>query len=284
MDHRGLEAIGDEGSAMLLDPWQADPATLVRDGEVTHWHPDDPHPMEVPYFHEFDNFSAAVRGEAELLLGRDHAAGQARSPRRALRVGTERQGDRTLTEAPQSAANNADIVIVGAGAAGCVLARRLAERTGCIRPAPRGRRRAGRERSSGWLAPGEARRLGLHVRTRAVRWLETLAARAAARRNVVADALRGARRGGRLRCLGGPRQPRLGVGRRPGRIPPARVGRRLRWRIVARLRWPASDHEVSGPAAFGHPSRGDRRDAASQASRQSRTTTTARPSASGRCR
>ena len=25
-----------------------------------------------------DNFSAAVRGEAELLLGRDHAAGQAR--------------------------------------------------------------------------------------------------------------------------------------------------------------------------------------------------------------
>ena len=79
MDHRGLEAIGDEGSAMLLDPWQADPATLVRDGEVTHWHPDDPHPMEVPYFHEFDNFSAAVRGEAELLLGRDHAAGQART-------------------------------------------------------------------------------------------------------------------------------------------------------------------------------------------------------------
>ena len=44
MDHRGLEAIGDEGSAMLLDPWQADPATLVRDGEVTHWHPDDPQP------------------------------------------------------------------------------------------------------------------------------------------------------------------------------------------------------------------------------------------------
>ena len=34
--------------------------------------------MEVPYFHEFDNFSAAVRGGAEPLLGRDHAAGQAR--------------------------------------------------------------------------------------------------------------------------------------------------------------------------------------------------------------
>ena len=78
MDHRGLEAIGDEGSAMLLDPWQADPATLVRDGEVTRWHPDDPNPMEVPYFHEFDNFSAAVRGDAEPLLGRDHAASQAR--------------------------------------------------------------------------------------------------------------------------------------------------------------------------------------------------------------
>ena len=130
MDHRGLEAIGDEGSAMLLDPWQADPATLVRDGEVTHWHPDDPNPMEVPYFHEFDNFSAAVRGEAELLLGRDHAAGQARVLGALYEFGSDRQGDRALTEAPQSAANNADIVIVGAGAAGCVLARRLAERTG----------------------------------------------------------------------------------------------------------------------------------------------------------
>ena len=86
----GLEAIGDAGSAMLLDPWQADPATLVRDGEVTHWHPDDPNPMEVPYFHEFDNFSAAVRGGAEPLLGRDHAAGQARVLG-ALYVGAKRR-------------------------------------------------------------------------------------------------------------------------------------------------------------------------------------------------
>jgi predicted dehydrogenase len=79
MDHRGLEPIGDAGSALLLDPWQAEPATLVRDGEVvTRWHPDDPNPMEVPYFHEFENFCGAVRGEAEILLGRDHAAGQAR--------------------------------------------------------------------------------------------------------------------------------------------------------------------------------------------------------------
>jgi xylose dehydrogenase (NAD/NADP) len=79
MDHRGLEAIGDQGSALLLDPWQADPATLVRGEEVvTRWHPEDPNPMEVPYFHEFENFCAAVRGESEVLLGRDHAAGQAR--------------------------------------------------------------------------------------------------------------------------------------------------------------------------------------------------------------
>jgi predicted dehydrogenase len=79
MDHRGLEPIGDEGSAMLVDPWQADPATLVLRGEVVaRWHPEDPSPMEVPYFHEFENFSAAVRGEADVLLGRDHAVGQAR--------------------------------------------------------------------------------------------------------------------------------------------------------------------------------------------------------------
>ena len=79
MDHRGLEPIGDQGSALLLDPWQAEPATLVRDGAVVaQWHPEDPHPMEVPYFHEFENFCATVRGEAKILLGRDHAAGQAR--------------------------------------------------------------------------------------------------------------------------------------------------------------------------------------------------------------
>jgi len=79
MDHRGLEAIGSTGSAMLLDPWQAEPATLVGDGEIIpRWHPDDPHPMEVPYCHEFENVSAAIRGEAEPLLGREHAAGQAR--------------------------------------------------------------------------------------------------------------------------------------------------------------------------------------------------------------
>jgi D-xylose 1-dehydrogenase (NADP+, D-xylono-1,5-lactone-forming) len=79
MDHRGLEAIGTEGSALLLDPWQADPATFVRNGEVVStWHADDPNPMEVPYCYEFENFSAAVRGSADVLLGRDDAAGQAR--------------------------------------------------------------------------------------------------------------------------------------------------------------------------------------------------------------
>jgi choline dehydrogenase-like flavoprotein len=40
-----------------------------------------------------------------------------------------------------------------------------------------------------------------YVRTRAVKWREPVAARAAAGRNLVADPLRGARRGGRLRCL-----------------------------------------------------------------------------------
>jgi predicted dehydrogenase len=79
MDHRGLEPIGDEGSALLIDPWQADPATFVHNGEVVStWHENDPNPMEVPYFYEFENFCAAVRGSAHVLLGRDHAAGQAR--------------------------------------------------------------------------------------------------------------------------------------------------------------------------------------------------------------
>jgi len=71
-----LEAIGTEGSLFLDDPWHCvDPVIeLRRDGDVER--------IEIardnPYRLELENVSDAIRGEAELLLGRDDAMGQAR--------------------------------------------------------------------------------------------------------------------------------------------------------------------------------------------------------------
>ena len=95
MDHRGLEAIGDEGSAMLLDPWQADPATLVRDGEVTHWHPDDPNPWRSPTSTSSTTSARRfVAGPSPPRAG--SRGGPGACPRRALRIGAKRQRDRPL--------------------------------------------------------------------------------------------------------------------------------------------------------------------------------------------
>ena len=72
-----LEAIGSEGSLFLDDPWHCvNPAIeLRRDGgveriEIEH---------EDSYRLELENVSAAARGEAELLLGREDAVAQARA-------------------------------------------------------------------------------------------------------------------------------------------------------------------------------------------------------------
>ena len=71
-----LEAIGTEGSLFLDDPWHCvDPVIeLRRDGGVER--------IEIardnPYRLELENVSDAIRGEAELLLCRDDAMGQAR--------------------------------------------------------------------------------------------------------------------------------------------------------------------------------------------------------------
>ena len=72
-----LEAIGSEGSLFLDNPWHAtEPAIeLRRDGGVER--------IETPradsYRLELENVSDAIRGEVELLLGRDDAVGQARA-------------------------------------------------------------------------------------------------------------------------------------------------------------------------------------------------------------
>jgi len=73
-----LEVVGGDGSLFLDDPWHCrEPVIeLRRDGEPVDR-------MEIarsnPYQLEAENMSAAVRGDAEPLLGRDDALGQART-------------------------------------------------------------------------------------------------------------------------------------------------------------------------------------------------------------
>jgi D-xylose 1-dehydrogenase (NADP+, D-xylono-1,5-lactone-forming) len=71
-----LEAIGTEGSLFLDDPWHClEPVIeLRRGGSVERIDV----PRANPYRLELENLSAAVRGTAPLLLGRDDAVGQAR--------------------------------------------------------------------------------------------------------------------------------------------------------------------------------------------------------------
>lgn len=72
-----LEVIGEEGSLFLDDPWHCrrPGIQLRRDGPAQR--------IEVeaadPYLLEAENLSAAARGEAKPLLGREDAVGQARA-------------------------------------------------------------------------------------------------------------------------------------------------------------------------------------------------------------
>jgi predicted dehydrogenase len=72
-----LEVVGSEGSLFLDDPWHCNvPVIEVRsDGQVDRI---DLEPVD-SYRLELENVSDAIRGEAELLLGREDAQGQART-------------------------------------------------------------------------------------------------------------------------------------------------------------------------------------------------------------
>jgi D-xylose 1-dehydrogenase (NADP+, D-xylono-1,5-lactone-forming) len=72
-----FEVVGDAGSLFLDDPWHCrDPLIeLRRDGGVERIEI----PAVDPYRLEAENMSAAIRGEAAPLLGRDDAVGQART-------------------------------------------------------------------------------------------------------------------------------------------------------------------------------------------------------------
>jgi len=73
----GLEAVGTEGSLVIPDPWLAQRLVLhLRRGESRE---EIALPPADPYRLELDNMCAAIAGEAEPLLGRDDAVGQARA-------------------------------------------------------------------------------------------------------------------------------------------------------------------------------------------------------------
>jgi D-xylose 1-dehydrogenase (NADP+, D-xylono-1,5-lactone-forming) len=72
-DHRGLEVIGRRGSVRLTDPWQSNPATIVRDGIETRLDDADPYQLEL------EEVGRAIRESRPPLLGRSDALGQART-------------------------------------------------------------------------------------------------------------------------------------------------------------------------------------------------------------
>jgi predicted dehydrogenase len=72
-----FEAIGSEGSIFLDDPWHCvHPVIELRRGDKVERIELEP---EDSYRLELENVSDAIRGEAELLLGREDALGQAQT-------------------------------------------------------------------------------------------------------------------------------------------------------------------------------------------------------------
>jgi D-xylose 1-dehydrogenase (NADP+, D-xylono-1,5-lactone-forming) len=70
-----LEAIGSEGSLFVDDPWHClKPGIELRRGESVERIDVE---FEDPYRLEFENLGDAIRGDAQLLLGRDDAIAQA---------------------------------------------------------------------------------------------------------------------------------------------------------------------------------------------------------------
>jgi D-xylose 1-dehydrogenase (NADP+, D-xylono-1,5-lactone-forming) len=72
-DHRGLEAVGSAGTILVPDPWSSEVELIVHNGVEVRVEPTNAYRLEV------ENMGAAIRGEADRLLGRDDALGQASS-------------------------------------------------------------------------------------------------------------------------------------------------------------------------------------------------------------
>jgi xylose dehydrogenase (NAD/NADP) len=72
-DASGLEAIGSEGQVFVPEPFRCEDPHLDLNGERIDVEDMDRYQLQA------ENFSAAIRGEAEPLLGREDAVGQARA-------------------------------------------------------------------------------------------------------------------------------------------------------------------------------------------------------------
>jgi D-xylose 1-dehydrogenase (NADP+, D-xylono-1,5-lactone-forming) len=82
-----LEAIGEKGSIFLDDPWHCrKPVLELRSAEGAEQIALEPVDS---YRLELENMSDAIRGRAELLLGRDDAVGQARAMEALYRAAAE---------------------------------------------------------------------------------------------------------------------------------------------------------------------------------------------------
>ena len=71
--HQGLEAIGTRGALRVPDPWHANEPLIELNGRQIRVD------LANSYRLELENVSAAIRGDAPLLLGRDDAVGQAQT-------------------------------------------------------------------------------------------------------------------------------------------------------------------------------------------------------------
>ena len=70
-EHQGLEAIGSEGTLFAGNPWHCTDGLILVNGRQERVPPANSYTLEL------QNVSAAIRGEAPLLLGREDALGQA---------------------------------------------------------------------------------------------------------------------------------------------------------------------------------------------------------------
>ena len=84
---RALEVVGSDAVVTFADPWIASVVRveLHRDGGVEPVAVDEADPYRL----ELENFAAAIRGEAEPLLGREDARGQARALEALYRAAAE---------------------------------------------------------------------------------------------------------------------------------------------------------------------------------------------------
>ena len=100
-----LEVTGDEGSLFVADPWHCRKPgiQLRRDGADDEWIGFEP---VNSYRLEAENLSAAIRGEAQPLLGRDDALGQARTIDALYRAADARRDGHARLSARTAAARS----------------------------------------------------------------------------------------------------------------------------------------------------------------------------------